>query len=105
MSRCWECECDYHIDRYDVDDLLDEINDRLRKEGWTSHRKLIAVDDLAAIREAIKRGDASEATWLFDQAIFPKWKEIRECEKALKEVRKPPPPPPKEGLWMYAECG
>lgn len=101
MSRCY-CECENDIEDYDVDELLDEINSRLRKDGWMRRYQLIASDDLAAIKLALNEGDRTEATWLFDQAIFPKWKDIKECEAALKKARMPPPPPPKVGLWMYA---
>lgn len=97
MSCC--CDCD-DIEHYDVDDLLDAINDRLRHGNpHCSRMRLIAVDDIDGIRRALRRDDPDEAMWLLESALFPKWKHLEACRKALAERRRPAP---KVGLWQHS---
>ena len=94
--------CENDIDNFDIDDLLNEINDRLPKHEGYSQLKLIATEDLNLIERTIANGDKCEAIWLLQRAIFPKWKDIKAAREAWKRATAPPPPPPRVGLWCHA---
>ena len=102
MARCCDC-CEDSIEDYDVDDLLDEINSRLRTAKYQTEVKLIYIDELNHIRRAIQTGNLAEADHLFCAAVMPKWKDLEECRKAWLKAVAPPPPPPKVGLWQHVD--
>lgn len=100
--RCCDC-CEEGIDSYNVDDLLDQINALIRKatNGGASKYGLIALDDLNRIRATIRRGDFTEADYLFESAILTDWEEKEECRKRYLKAIAPPPSRPKVGLWQH----
>lgn len=75
------CEGDAYIDDFDTEDLVAELRRRKCKEVDE-----VADDVLEDVHKALKRKDYEEALWLVERTLFPKWRSLRQCEEAARDV-------------------